>query len=120
LPDYSKYRQAIGSLLYIATVSRPDIATAVGILCRKVEKPTEQDWRAIKRIIRYLSSMREKGLKLPSASEEELECFVDADWAGDQNDRKSTSSHVFRLGKITIAWSSRKQTSVALSSTEAE
>jgi len=88
--------------LYIATVSRPDIATAVGILCRKVEKPTEQDWKAIKRIMRYLSSTKEKGLELPSTSEEELKCFVDADWAGDKNDRKSTSGYVFRLGKGTI------------------
>jgi len=68
-----------------------------------VEKPTEQDWRAIKRIMRYLSSTKEKGLELLSTGEEDLECFVDADWAGDKNDRKSTSGYVFRLGKGTIA-----------------
>jgi len=72
-----------------------------------VEKPTEQDWKAIKRIMRYLSSTREKGLELPTGGEK-LECFVDADWAGDKNDRKSTSGYVFRLGKGAIAWSSRK------------
>jgi len=50
----------------------------------------------------------------------ELECFVDADWAGDRADKKSTSGFVLRLGKGTVAWASRKQTSIAMSSTEAE
>jgi len=93
---------------------------AVGILCRYVKKPTEKDWKAIKRVMRYLASTIDKKLKLSSTGKAKLECFVDADWAGDKADRKSTSGYVFRLGDGTVAWSSRKQTSVAMSSTEAE
>lgn len=120
IPNNNKYRKAIGSLLYIATVSRPDIATAVGILCRRVEKPTKRDWEAVKRVMRYLAFTINKSLQLSSTDTMELECFVDSDWAGDKTDRKSTSGYVFCLGKGTVAWSSRKQTSVATSSTEAE
>lgn len=111
LPNNSQYRQAIGSLLYIAMVSRPDIAMAVGNLCRYVEEPTEREWKAVKRVIRYLASTIDKKLRLSSNDKLKLECFVDSDWAGDKNDRKSTSDYVFRLGK---------QTSVAMSSSEAE
>ncbi|KYQ49640.1 Copia protein [Trachymyrmex zeteki] len=121
LPHNTQYREVIGSLLYLATVSRPDISTAVGILSCRVEKPTEQDRKAAKRVIRYLGvSTLDKKLYLPSTGKMKLECFVDADWAGDRTDRKSTSGYVFRLGDEIIAWSSKKQTSVTVSSTEAE
>jgi len=120
LPSNYQYRQAIGSLLYIAKITRPDIALAVGILCRRVEKPTESDWKAVKRVMRYLAHTADKKLEMSSTGNLELECFVDADWAGDRADRKSTSGFVLRLGRGTVAWASRKQTSVAMSSTEAE
>uniref|UniRef100_A0A5S6Q3I8 Reverse transcriptase Ty1/copia-type domain-containing protein n=1 Tax=Trichuris muris TaxID=70415 RepID=A0A5S6Q3I8_TRIMR len=120
MPDNTKYRQAIGSLLYVATVSRPDIAAPVGFLCRHVEKPTEADWKAVKRVMRYLAATKYMTLRLSSAGGIDLQCYVDADWAGDKADRKSTTGFVFQLGKNTVAWSSRKQSVVALSSTEAE
>lgn len=120
LPNNHAYRQLIGSLLYLATVSRPDIAAAVGLLCRKVEKPTEYDWKAAKRVLRYLAYTMERRLRLPSSGDSQLTCYVDADWAGDKTDRKSTSGYVFLLGGGAVAWSSRKQTAVATSSTEAE
>lgn len=120
LPNNTLYRKAIGSLLYIATVSRLDIAVAVSILSRRVEKPTQQDWNAVKRVMRYLAFTINKKLCLPSSESIELNCYVDADWAGEKIDRKSTSGYVFLLGKGAVAWSSRKQTSVAMSSTEAE
>lgn len=120
LPNNTKYRQAMGSLLYLATVSRPDIAAAVGFLCRRVETPTESDWKTVKRVMRYLATTIDKKLLFSSQGNVELKCYVDADWAGDRKDRKSTSGYIFQLGNNTVAWSSRKQTTVALSSTEAE
>ncbi|KAL1229363.1 Retrovirus-related Pol polyprotein from transposon RE2 [Trichinella spiralis] len=99
LPDKTKYRYIIGSLLHISNVTGPDIALSVGLLCRKMETPTERDWKSAKRIIRYLA---------------------DADWAGEKSSRKSTSGYVFQLGHGTIAWSTKRQTIVALSTTEAE
>lgn len=119
LPNNKRYRQVAGSLFYIATISRPDITAAVGILCRRIESPTEEDWKAMKCVLRYLISTVNRKLILPSKGNLELTCYSDADWAGDQRDRKSTSG-VFLLGNGVVAWSSRKQTSVDMSSTEAK
>ncbi|KFD69490.1 hypothetical protein M514_18362 [Trichuris suis] len=120
LPNNVKYRQVIGSLLYIATVSRPDIALAVGLLCRRVESPTEYDWKSAKRVLRYLAGTKELKLCLSAMSNPVLQGYVDADWAGDRTDRKSTSAYLFQFGESIISWSTKKQTTVALSSTEAE
>lgn len=120
LENNGLYRKVMGSLLYIATVTRLDIAVAVGLLCRRVERPTQHDWKAAKRVMRYLASTTKTKLRLPFAKDTNLTFYVDADWAGDKADWKSTSGYVFLFGKAVIAWCSRKQTSVAMSSTEAE
>lgn len=112
LPNNTLYRKAIRSLIYIATVSRPDIAVAVSLLSRRIEKPTQQDWNAVKHVTRYLAFTIDKKLHLSSSDNTELKCYVDADWAGDKIDRKSTSGYVFLLGEGAVAWSSQKQTSV--------
>uniref|UniRef100_A0A5S6QJM5 Reverse transcriptase Ty1/copia-type domain-containing protein n=1 Tax=Trichuris muris TaxID=70415 RepID=A0A5S6QJM5_TRIMR len=70
--------------------------------------------------MRYLGATKHVKLRLSSAGELELRCYVDADWAGDRVDRKSTTGFVFQLGSSVVAWTSRKQSTVALSSTEAE
>lgn len=92
----------------------------MGFLARRVSAPTQADWNAAKRVIRYLAGIRNYKLCLFSDSNGILQCFVDADWAGDKKDRKSTSGYLFQLGLSTIAWSSRKQTCVSMSSTETE
>ncbi|KFD51284.1 hypothetical protein M513_07884 [Trichuris suis] len=120
LSENAQFRKAVGSLLYLATVSRPDIAFAVGQLCRRVESPTQSDWKAVKRVIRYLAGSVCQKLRFSSEGNIKLTGFVDADWAGDHADRKSTSGYVFQIGHSTIAWSSKKQSVVAMSSTEAE
>ncbi|GBN12713.1 Retrovirus-related Pol polyprotein from transposon TNT 1-94 [Araneus ventricosus] len=120
LPNNTQYRKAVGALLYIATVSRPDIAVAVNILSRRNEKPRERDWNAVKRIIRYLKTTAELKLIINVDKEPILTAFCDADWANDKSDRKSTSGSVFKLGNCTIQWMSKRQNCVALSSTEAE
>ncbi|XP_075137282.1 uncharacterized protein LOC142213003 [Leptodactylus fuscus] len=101
-------------------MTRPDITTAVGIICRHVEKPRQRDWNAVKRVLRYLKETQDVSLKLSSVGDLKLTGYVDADWAGDSSDRKSTSGYVFKLGESLISWCSRKQVSVALSCTEAE
>ena len=120
LQNDSQFRRAMGKLLYIATVARPDIATAVGFLCRKVSQPTQMDWNAAKRIIRYLKGTIDFKLKFSSTGKSGLTGYVDADWAGDPSDRKSTSGHLFLFKDGLISWTTRKQSTVTLSSTEAE
>ena len=119
--DVQTYQQAIGCLTYVSTATRPDIAAAVGVLSQYMSKPSKDHWTGVKRILRYLKGTLKYGLKF-SVHEEEPELFgySDADWAGDVDTRRSTSGYVFQIGTSTVSWSSRKQATVAKSSTEAE
>jgi len=110
----------VGALLYIATTTRPDIAAAVSILCRRVSSPRQCDWTAVKRVMRYLKETINLKLKLTTCDNLQLVCYADADWAGDTLDRKSTSGYLFQLGDTVVSWLSKKQGSAPLSSTEAE
>jgi len=111
LPDNKFYRQAVGARLYLATSTRPDIAAAMGILCRRVGNPRQRDWYAVKRVMRYLKHTID--LKFNICAGHELVAYVDADWAGARSDRKSTSGYLCRLGRSLISQSSKKQCSVA-------
>ncbi|KAK3749555.1 hypothetical protein QZH41_007287 [Actinostola sp. cb2023] len=119
--DDQIYRQAIGCLTYASTTTRPDIAAAVGVLSQYTSNPSNDHWMGIKRVLRYIKGTMNYGLKF-SAQEQnpQLIGYSDADWAGDIDTRKSTSGYVFQFGNGTVSWSSRKQSTVAKSSTEAE
>lgn len=119
LESSEKYQQLIGALLYAAVTSRPDIAIATSILGRRVQHPTEADWTEAKRVLRYIRGTLNMELRL-GYDDSNLECFVDADWAGDVSDRKSNSGYLFKIGGGVLGWGCHKQTCVALSSTEAE
>nr|CAD1830207.1 unnamed protein product [Ananas comosus var. bracteatus] len=77
-------------------------------------------YAAVLRILRYIKGTLFHGLKFSSSSSLELRAYSDADWAGDQTDRRSTTGYCFSLGDSLISWSSKKQNIVARSSTEAE
>ena len=120
--DQKLYQAVVGSLLYLSTKTRPDIAFAVSIAARFCASPTKEHWTAVKRILRYLNGTQQFGLlyKANTSSESEIAGFSDSDWAGDVGDRKSTSGYVFLLGGAAVSWKSTKQTTVALSTAEAE
>ena len=105
----------------MSTATRPDIAAAVGVLSQYMSRPSKDHWIGVKHVLRYLKGTLMYGLKF-SAHEEEPELFgySDADWAGDVDTRRSTSGYVFQIGSSTVSWSSKKQATVAKSSTEAE
>ncbi|KAG5862838.1 hypothetical protein JTB14_026880 [Gonioctena quinquepunctata] len=113
------YRKLIGSLMYLACTSRPDIMYAVSYLSRFLDKPNQDLWTAGKRILRYLKNSIETGL-FYKQGEGSLEAFSDADWAGDKSDRKSTSGSIILYAGNPINWFSKKQSCVALSTAEAE
>ena len=119
--DQAQYQSAVGSLLYLSTRTRPDITYAVSNVARFCAKPTQQHWIAVKRILRYLKGTPNFGLLYSKKSLGDL-CvgYSDADWAGDIDDRKSTSGYVFQIGGTAVSWRSKKQTCVALSTAEAE
>ena len=122
LENNVQYRKAIGSLLYLAVNTRPDIAVAVSILSRKVESPSNKDWTEVKRLLKYLKTTQDEKLKLGGSSDygTSFLAYSDADWAGDTIDRRSTSGFVIKLFNSAVSWRSQKQPTVSLSSTEAE
>ena len=115
------YRKLIGMLLYISTNSRPDIAASVAILSQKVCSPRSVDMNEVKRIIRYLIHTKNHTLKLSTSDgKEELITYSDANWGEDKNDGKSNGGYFVSYNGGTIAWCSRKQEIVAMSTAEAE
>ncbi|KAJ0748566.1 putative alcohol dehydrogenase [Helianthus annuus] len=113
------YRSLVGSLMYL-TNTRPDIMFAICKVSRFMERPKRSHWEAAKRILRYIKGTVTEGITYSKGSKGKLVGFSDSDYAGNVDDSKSTSGYVFNLGSGAIAWQSKKQKVVALSSTEAE
>lgn len=111
------YREAVGSLLYAALVSRPDIAFSVGVVSRFLENPGVEQITAVKRILRYLKATSELGIVYESGTS--LVGYTDADFAGMET-RQSTTGFVFMMGGGPVTWRSQRQKKVTLSTTEAE
>ena len=120
--DPKLYQQIVGSLQYAAGGTRLDIAYAMSTIAKFCHQPTctELHMTAAKRVLRYLKQTRDLNLTYVKDSPEAIIGYSNADWAGDVQDRRSTSGNVFLLGGGAITWSSRKQSSVALSTVEAE
>ncbi|GJS22727.1 retrovirus-related pol polyprotein from transposon TNT 1-94 [Tanacetum coccineum] len=119
LIDPTHFRGMVGSLMYLSA-SRPDIVFAVCMCARYQAKPTDKHLHAIKRIFRYLKGTIHMGLWYPKDSGFALKAFADADYAGCQDTRRSTSGSAQFLGDRLVSWSSKKQKSTAISTTEAE
>nr|ABB46911.2 retrotransposon protein, putative, unclassified [Oryza sativa Japonica Group] len=117
--DQKEYRSMNGSLLYL-TASRPDIQFAVCLCARFQASPRASHRQAVKRIMRYLNHTLEFGIWYSTSSSICLSGYSDADFGGCRIDRKSTSGTCHFLGTSLIAWSSRKQSSVAQSTAESE
>src|SRR6202034_1808807 len=112
------------SLMYVMVCTRPDISHAVGVLSRIMSKPRKEHWTAVKRVFRYLRGTSDYGLcyqgRLGLDKVLDIHGFVDADWAGDLDQRRSTSGYVFNLFGGAVSWMSKKQSIVALSTIEAK
>ena len=115
-----EYQSAVGSLLYLSSATRPDITFAVNNVAKFSANPTNEHWTAVKRIFRYLKGTVNYGLLYSENASPDCVGFSDADWAGDLNDRKSTSGYTFQINGAAVSWRSKKQTCVALSTAEAE
>ncbi|KAK2452968.1 putative mitochondrial protein [Trifolium repens] len=119
--DASEYKQMMGCLMYLLA-SRPDLAFSVCLVARYMDRPTEIHVAAVKRIMRYLKGTLSYGM-LYKADDNKNLCLIgwsDSDYAGDLDDRKSTTGYLYMLGSGAISWSSKKQPIVTLSTTEAE
>ncbi|WJZ84648.1 hypothetical protein VitviT2T_004242 [Vitis vinifera] len=117
--DATKYKQLVGSLMYL-TATRPDLMYVVCLISRFMASPTEMHLQAAKRVLRYLKGTVDLGVFYQKEGNGELMAYTDSDYAGDVDDRKSTSGYVFLLSEGAVAWSSKKQPVVTLSTTEAK
>ena len=127
------YKQILGCIRYLVSCTRPDLCFTAGILSRFMQDPGPKHWQALKRLLRYLKRTKDMVLTYSRSQSEsinmnlegwtnpsQLSGWTDSDWGGDVDGRKSTSGFVYCLAGAAIAWRSKKQTTVALSSTEAE
>jgi hypothetical protein len=120
--DCSLYQQIVGSLIHLVIGTRPDLALAVGLVSRYNARPSKAHLLAAQRILHYVRKTSGMQLKFGGrpAGEDILQGYSDADWGSDHDERRSTTGYLFQLFGGTISWSSKRQPTVALSSTEAE
>ncbi|KAF5459048.1 hypothetical protein F2P56_023037 [Juglans regia] len=119
LEDPTLYRSTVGSLQYLS-FTRPDLEFAVSKVCQFMHAPRIPHWTAFKRILRFLKHTSTLGLQLSPYSLFNITASSDVDCAGCLDDSRSTSGFCIFLGNNLISWSSKKQPTIARSSTEAE
>ena len=119
-PENTPYRQAIGSLIYLVSGTRPDLAFCVRKLSQHLDSPQKNHWTAAKRVLRYLKGTKAHGILYNGSRGTTLSGYSDSDYAGCTKSRKSTSGYVFMIAGGAISWKSKKQSVVATSSCEAE
>ena len=117
--DQLKYSQIIGSLMYLASATRPDISFAVSKLSRFVSKPGDVHWKALERVLRYLKGTANYGIHY-TGHPKVLEGYSDSNWISDADEIKATSGYVFTHGGGAVSWKSCKQTILTRSTMEAE
>lgn len=114
------YQSAVGGTLFVAQLTRPDIQYSVGVVSRYNNNLGTSHWMAVKRILRYLKGTINHKLTFSSDGNHDHYGYSDADWGSDSTDRRSTTGYIFKLSGGAISWSSKKQPTIALSTTEAE
>jgi transposase InsO family protein len=115
------YKELIGCLMYVMLTSRPDLCAAVNYFSRFQSCASDEHWNHLKRVLRYIKgSLTMKLVYERHERSENIIGYADADWANDIEDRKSITGYVFKVFGSTVSWTTRKQSTVSLSSTEAE
>lgn len=114
------YLGAVGTLLYLATSTRPDISFTIGMLASYCSYPTDRHWEMVVRLFRYVKATKAWGIDLSPKSDVGIEGYSDADYAGDTHSRKSVSGMLVKVYGSPVIWLSRKQKSISRSTQEAE
>lgn len=115
------YSSAIGSIMYAMVCTRPEISHVVSVVSRYMACPSKEHWQAVKWILRYLKGTANVGLTFSKVKlSESVVGYVDSDYAGDLDKRRSLTGYVFTLSGSVISWKATLQSVVSLSTTEAE
>jgi len=123
--EQKTYQSLVGGIMYLMLGTRPDLAYSISVLSKNTAKPQQHHLGMAKRVLRYLKQTQKQSLtfshsKTPKAHDSPITGFTDSDWAGDTTDRHSTSGYIFLDGQTAISWKAKKQSLIALSTTEAE
>ncbi|XP_062103976.1 secreted RxLR effector protein 161-like [Humulus lupulus] len=119
--DKVPYSNVVGSIMYLMVCTRPDLAYAISVLSKYMANPRKEHWEAMKWVFRYLLGSTEMGLKFTKKLNCTLiEGYNDADYAGDRDNRKSTSAYFFLVEGNCVSWIVQLQPVVALSTTKSE
>lgn len=119
LESATRYRELIGALLYVTNATRPDIGVALSILSQYLDVPTEMRWRAAVRVLSYLMGTNSYGLCY-TADKSTITAYCDANWGNVKSSRRSTSGVLILMCGAPVVHKSKCQSTVALSSAEAE
>ncbi|GJT95020.1 putative RNA-directed DNA polymerase [Tanacetum coccineum] len=116
------YASAVGSIMYAVRCTRPDVAFAQNLVSRYQQNPGKLHWVAVKHILKYLRNTRDMFLVYGGKPDTELNVtgFCDASWQCDKDDTKSQTGYVFVVNGGAVDWKSKKQTTIAMSATQAE
>ena len=117
--EREKYQGMTGSLVFSMVETRPDIAFATSVTSRYAKNSSHLHIEAVKTELKYLKGSKDQGIVYGEGTID-IEGYSDSDWAGDKESRKSTSGYIFMLNGGPVSWCSKRQATVALSSTEAE
>ena len=121
LASLTLYQELVGCLLWLSGFTRPDISYSASYLSRFVSAPTKSHWQLALRVVSYLVHTRTVGITLGGiGSTKPLKMYIDADWAGCESTRRSTTGYLAMLYGSPINWCSRRQQTTAASTMEAE
>lgn len=117
--DPTKYQHAVGKLLYLTVLTRPDLSFACCKISQSNSNPKHKDWINVAHVLRYLNATKNLSLVYEKTGEK-ARAFCDSDYNATKGERVSVSGYVFILANSTFSWRTKKQTTPALSTIEAE
>jgi hypothetical protein len=118
--DHKLYRQVIGELMYLSNFTRPDICHAVNQLSGYNDHPSISHWKAAQHIVGYLHHTHDFGILYKKGEPIVCEGFCDASFCSERDTSRSVTGYCFKMSKGVVAWRSKRQNTVALSTAESE
>ncbi len=117
--DTTMYKRIVGSLIYM-TITRQDLSYAVGVVSQFMQTPQKPHLDALRHILRYIKHTLQCGIFYEAKTQLQVHGYTNVDWVGNVSNKRLIGGFMFSFGSGVVSWSSKKQPTVALSSTEAK